>query len=36
MNHSKRFWDYVKNLSPDSVRARQWLRDHGRNLLRYN
>lgn len=36
INHSPRFWAHVKNLSPDSVRARQWLRDHGRNLLRYN
>jgi hypothetical protein len=26
----------VKTLSPDSVRAREWLRDHGRTLLRYN
>ncbi|HKD47469.1 MAG TPA: SprT family zinc-dependent metalloprotease [Rhizomicrobium sp.] len=36
MNHSPRFWAHVRNLSPDTARARQWLRDHGRNLLRYN
>ncbi|HEX4118111.1 MAG TPA: SprT family zinc-dependent metalloprotease [Rhizomicrobium sp.] len=36
MNHSPRFWAHVKTLSPDSARARQWLRDHGRTLLRYN
>jgi predicted metal-dependent hydrolase len=36
MNHSARFWAHVKILTPDVVRARQWLRDHGRNLLRYN
>jgi predicted metal-dependent hydrolase len=36
MNHSPRFWAQVKLLSPDMVRARQWLRDHGRTLLRYN
>jgi hypothetical protein len=36
MNHSPRFWAHVKTLSPDSARARQWLREHGRSLLRYN
>jgi len=36
MNHSPRFWAHVKTLSPDTARARQWLRDHGRTLLRYN
>ena len=36
MNHSPRFWAHVKTLSPDSARARQWLRDYGRSLLRYN
>ena len=36
MNHSPRFWAQVKILSPDMVRARQWLREHGRTLLRYN
>jgi hypothetical protein len=36
MNHSPRFWAHVKTLSPDVDRARQWLRDHGRSLLRYN
>ena len=36
MNHSPRFWAQVKILSPDTVRARQWLRDNGRTLLRYN
>jgi hypothetical protein len=36
MNHSPRFWAQVKILSPDMVRARQWLRENGRTLLRYN
>jgi hypothetical protein len=36
MNHSARFWAHVKTLTSDVVRARQWLRDHGRSLLRYN
>ena len=36
MNHSPRFWAHVKILSPDMARARQWLRDYGRTLLRYN
>ena len=36
MNHSARFWALVKSLSPDTARARQWLREHGRSLLRYN
>jgi predicted metal-dependent hydrolase len=36
MNHSPRFWAHVEKLSPDMDRARQWLRDHGRSLLRYN
>lgn len=36
MNHSARFWAHVATLSPDVARARKWLRDHGRSLLRYN
>ncbi|MBN9553925.1 MAG: M48 family metallopeptidase [Alphaproteobacteria bacterium] len=36
MNHSPRFWAQVKILSPDVDRARRWLREHGRGLLRYN
>lgn len=36
INHSPRFWGQVKILSPHMVRARQWLRDNGRTLLRYN
>jgi len=36
MNHSPRFWAQVKILSPDMARARQWLRENGRTLLRYN
>lgn len=36
MNHSPRFWRHVETLSPDTARARKWLRDHGRILLRYN
>ncbi|MGH6828528.1 MAG: M48 family metallopeptidase [Rhizomicrobium sp.] len=36
MNHSPRFWARVRSLAPEISRARQWLRDHGRTLLRYN
>lgn len=36
MNHSPRFWAHVATLSPDVDRARKWLRENGRNLLRYN
>ncbi len=36
MNHSPRFWAHVATLSPDVDRARKWLRDNGRSLLRYN
>ncbi|HEX2760130.1 MAG TPA: SprT family zinc-dependent metalloprotease [Rhizomicrobium sp.] len=36
MNHSARFWAHVRILSPDMDRARKWLRENGRGLLRYN
>jgi predicted metal-dependent hydrolase len=36
MNHSPRFWAHVKSLTPETVRARSWLREHGRMLIRYN
>lgn len=36
MNHSPRFWAHVRSLAPEMTRARQWLRDHGRHLLRYH
>ncbi len=36
MNHGPKFWAHVQSLSSDHKRARNWLRDHGKNLLRYN
>jgi hypothetical protein len=36
MNHGPRFWALVDGLTPHARKARKWLRDNGRNLLRYN
>ena len=36
MNHGLRFWAHVETLTPHARRARKWLRENGRNLLRYN
>ena len=36
MNHGPRFWAHVESLTPHVRRARKWLREHGRTLLRYN
>ena len=36
MNHGPRFWAHVEQLTPHARRARKWLRENGRNLLRYN
>jgi len=36
MNHGPRFWAHVETLTPNARRARKWLRENGRNLLRYN
>jgi hypothetical protein len=36
MNHGPRFWAHVENLTPHARKARKWLRENGRNLLRYN
>ena len=36
MNHSPRFWAHVETLTPHTRRARKWLRENGRTLLRYN
>jgi predicted metal-dependent hydrolase len=36
MNHGPRFWAHVDALTAHSRRARKWLRENGRNLLRYN
>ena len=36
MNHGPKFWAHVKALNGDHARARKWLRENGRNLLRYN
>jgi predicted metal-dependent hydrolase len=36
MNHGAKFWAHVKSLDADDKKARRWLREHGRGLLRYN
>jgi predicted metal-dependent hydrolase len=36
MNHGPRFWAHVDTLTPHARKARKWLRENGRNLLRYN
>jgi predicted metal-dependent hydrolase len=36
MNHGPRFWAHVASLTPHASRARKWLRENGRGLLRYN
>jgi predicted metal-dependent hydrolase len=36
MNHGPKFWAHVRRLNGDDSRARKWLRENGRNLLRYN
>jgi predicted metal-dependent hydrolase len=36
MNHGPKFWAHVHRLNGDHQRARKWLREHGRDLLRYN
>ena len=36
MNHGAKFWAHVQSLNSDDKRARRWLREHGRGLLRYN
>jgi predicted metal-dependent hydrolase len=36
MNHGPRFWAYVESLTPHARKARKWLRENGKNLLRYN
>jgi predicted metal-dependent hydrolase len=36
MNHGPRFWAHVESLTPHARKARKWLRENGRNLLRYN
>jgi predicted metal-dependent hydrolase len=36
MNHGPKFWAHVRKLNGDDKRARKWLRENGRNLLRYN
>jgi predicted metal-dependent hydrolase len=35
MNHSPRFWRLVESLSPDSARARAWLKRHRGRLFSY-
>lgn len=34
MNHSERFWAELARVYPEYKRARSWLREHGRELLR--
>ncbi len=36
MNHGPDFWAHVEGLTPHARKARKWLRENGRNLLRYN
>lgn len=36
MNHSQAFWDIVAGLRPDFSMSRQWLKDHGASLHRYD
>ena len=36
MNHGAKFWAHVASLNADDKKARRWLREHGRGLLRYN
>ena len=36
MNHGPKCWAPVQSLTGDDKRARRWLREHGRGLLRYN
>ena len=36
MNHGPRFWAHVESLTPHGRKARKWLRENGRDLLRYN
>jgi predicted metal-dependent hydrolase len=36
MNHGPRFWAHVESLTPHARKARKWLRENGRNLLKYN
>lgn len=35
MNHGPRFWAHVESLTPHGRKARKWLRENGRSLLRY-
>ena len=36
MNHSPRFWAQVERVLPDYKTAKQWLRDHGSELMEQN
>lgn len=33
MNHSKAFWQQVERVMPDYKRHRQWLKDHGTEIM---
>jgi len=35
MNHSPRFWNWVRTLTPDPDSPRRWLKIHGAGLYRY-
>lgn len=35
MNHSPRFWAWVRSLTPDADASRRWLKAHGGALYRY-
>ena len=32
MNHSKDFWNMVASIMPDYKEAKQWLKEHGKEL----
>ena len=36
MNHGPRFWAHVESLTPHGRKARKWLRENGRSLLRFS
>ncbi len=35
MNHSQKFWRIVRNICPETDRAKAWLDTHGAGLHRY-
>lgn len=35
MNHSKAFWDHVASIQPSYKISRNWLKNHGQELMNY-